>query len=98
MKRWLIAALFALIPSMAHAQAVETEQVQRTLRTSGFDIDQVVRWSWTSPPMTTIRATEPGWYGRVLLVTVYSDSITFSESTQGELTRQYAAELEQEPR
>lgn len=96
MKSWLIALVFALLPTLAHAESIEPSDVQQALTRGGFDVDQVVHWSWTSPPMTTIRASEPGWYGRVLLVTVYSESITFAESTQGELTRQYAAELEQE--
>ena len=52
--------------------SISVDQVQSAFATAGYEVDQPYRWTWTSPPVTSMRVWDPS-SDRVLLVLVYPD-------------------------
>jgi hypothetical protein len=76
--RVLISGLVAglcLAPQSLAAQELTPDQVTAAFSRAGFDVEAPTRWTWISPPHTTLRVHDRA-AGRVVLVLVYSDTAT----------------------
>jgi hypothetical protein len=64
------------------------EQARGAFAGTGFQVDEALNWSWTSPPVTTFQVTDPA-QGRTLMVLVYpSTAAALAERAQAEAREQ----------
>jgi len=72
----LIGVVAAVGGVTAHAQSssvpLSAEQVQAEFARAGYQVDQAVQWTWSSPGLTTFRVLDSD-TDRVLMVFVYPD-------------------------